>query len=254
MALIKNEIPILEYDTEPQAVIMPARKKLYSFPSKAVFLFLFDEVERFAAANGCVEIGEFVSITKKYPIYKYVYRNHEICLCQAPMGAAAAVQILDFLIGYGVKEIVSAGTCGALVDLPENKMLIPIEALRDEGTSYHYLPPERTVKINEKATRAIARALEKQSIEYEFCKTWTTDGFYRETADMVRHRKAEGCTVVDMECSGLAACAEFRGVVFGQLLFTADTLANVEAHDDRDWGMDSFSIALSLALDAVCEI
>ena len=254
MSLYKNEIPILEYDTDPQAVIMPARKNLFKFPPKAVFPFLSDEVEQFAKANGCEIIGEFISITKKYPIYSLNYINHEICLCQAPMGAAAAVQILDFLIGYGVTEVISAGTCGALVDLPENKMLIPTEALRDEGVSYHYLPPERTVKMNGKAVSAIVCAFEKQAVAYEFCKTWTTDGFYRETAEMVRHRKNEGCTVVEMECAGLAACAEFRDIVFGQILFTADTLANVEAHDDREWGAASFPIALSLALDAVCEI
>ena len=254
MALVRNSIPILEYDDAQQAVIMPNRKNICSFPSKAVFPFLFDETERFAAANGGEKIGEFISITKKYPIYKVLYKGHEICLCQAPAGSAAAVQILEFLIGYGVKEVISAGTCGALADLPENKLLIPTEALRDEGTSYHYLPPARTVEINKEAVSAIARAFEKQAMEYELCKTWTTDAFYRETADMVRHRKAEGCTVVEMECSALAACAEFRHIVFGQILFTADSLANVEAHDERNWGAASFPAALSLALDAVCEI
>lgn len=253
MALIKNEIPILEYDTEQMAVIMPNRKNLYSFPRKAVFPFLLDEIERYALENNCEKIGEFVSVTKLYPIYKAIHKGYEICLCQAPLGSSASVQILDFLIGYGVKEIISAGSCGALLDFPENEFLIPTEALRDEGTSYHYLPPSRTVKINEEAVNAIITALDKQSIKYELCKTWTTDGFYRETSEMVEYRKKEACSVVEMECAGLASCAEFRKIKFGQILFTADTLANIQAHDDRDWGAASFSIALKIALDAVCE-
>lgn len=254
MALIKNEIPILEYDSEQRAVIMPNPKNLYSFPKKAVFPFLLDEIETYAIENNCEKIGEFVSITKLYPIYKTIHNGYEICLCQAPLGSSASVQILDFLIGYGVKEIISVGSCGALYDFPENELLIPIKALRDEGTSYHYLPPKRTIDINESAVNAIVSTLKRQSIKFEYCITWTTDGFFRETADMVKYRKEEGCSVVEMECAGLAACAEFRSAVFGQILFTADTLANIEAHDGRDWGAASFSIALKLALDAVCEI
>ena len=62
--------------------------------------------------------------------------------------------------------------------------------------------------------------------------TWTTDGFFRETQDMVRHRLQEGCSVVEMECSALAACCRRRGAAFGQFFFTADSLADVRAYDD----------------------
>ena len=68
---------------------------------------------------------------------------------------------------------------------------------------------------------------------------------------MVRYRKSEGYSVVEMECASMAACAKVRGVVFGQLLFTADSLANVDAHDGRNWGNDTFAVAMELALDAV---
>lgn len=51
---------------------------------------------------------------------------------------------------------------------------------------------------------------------------------------MVAYRKEEGFSVVEMECASLVACAEFRNIVFGQLLFTADSLANIESHDTRN--------------------
>ena len=57
-----------------------------------------------------------------------------------------------------------------------------------------------------------------------------------------------------MECSSLAACSEFRNIIFGQILFTADTLADIHNYDERGWGGDSFEIALSLCLDAVINI
>lgn len=254
MGLIKNEIPILEYDDCQTAVLMPNKKQLYSFPKKAVFPFLGTHIDDFAQENNCEKIGEFVSITKIYSIYEFEYKGEKICLCQAPVGASAAVQFLDFLIGCGVEQIISAGSCGALTHINENEFLIPTEALRCEGTSYHYLPPSRTVKVNEKTVFAIEKALKDNLIPFSYCKTWTTDGFFRETKEFVEYRKSEGFTVVEMECSALCACAEFRKVTFGQFLYTADTLADIESHDDRNWGEKSIPIALKLCFDAVISI
>jgi uridine phosphorylase len=254
MALIKHEFPILERDTEQIAVIMPNRKSLYSLPRKCVFAFLGDFTDQFALEIDSERVAVFESITKEYPIYKTFYKGEEICFCQAPCGASAATQILDFLIAYGVKYIISCGSCGALHDFAENEIIIPISALRDEGTSYHYVAPSREIEINSVAVNAIKRAANAFNIGYEECKTWTTDGFYRETKEMVTYRKQEGCAVVEMECSALAACASFRNAVFGQILFTADTLVCLDSHDERDWGKSSFEIALKLSLEAVYQI
>ena len=81
MPLTKNDISILEYDTEQRAVLMPNRKNLYSFPEKAAFPFLCDEIEEYAVQNNCEVIGEFVTITKRFPIYKAIHNEQEICLC-----------------------------------------------------------------------------------------------------------------------------------------------------------------------------
>ena len=74
------------------------------------------------------------------------------------------------------------------------------------------------------------------------------------TLEMVAYRKAEGCSVVEMECASLAACAQFRNILFGQLLFTADSLANIESYDKRNWGDRCFDLAMDLAMDAAAEV
>lgn len=94
----------------------------------------------------------------------------------------------------------------------------------------------------------------KQNLPYRKCKSWTTDGFYRETKEMVLYRKSEWYSVVEMECASMAACAKMRDVIFGQLLFTADSLANVEKHDCRNWGNGLFNTAMELAFMAVLEL
>ncbi len=255
MAIYKNDIPILEYDDSELAVIMPTHEQLdIKLPEKAVYGFLGDVIDEYADRQKLAPVAHFISATKKYPVYVTTYKGEQICVCQAPVGAAPSVQILDWLIGYGVKKVISAGSCGALVDLPENMFLVPTRALRDEGTSYHYLPPSRYVEMNPNVLQAIERAMNRRNLNYVECTAWTTDGFYRETKEMIEYRKEEGCSVVEMECSALAACAEFRGIEFGQILFTADTLANVDSYNERDWGADSFEKALYICLDIICEL
>lgn len=250
MALFKHQLPILEYDDAPTAVIQPDHERLnLALPRKAVFAFLGGCIGRYAKEQGLEPVAEFLSITKKYPVYVVNYKGEDICLCQAPVGAPAAVQIMDWLISYGVKTVISSGSCGVLTDLPENAFLLPTKALRDEGTSYHYLPPARWVELDDAVLRKMKERLDGLGLPYAECATWTTDGFFRETREMVEYRKEEGCTVVDMECAALAACARFRGVTFGQLLFTADTLANTERYDERGWGVDSLEKALMLSLE-----
>lgn len=255
MSILKNEIPILEYDTDPTAVIMPDHEHIeMRLPKKAVFAFLGDAVDRYAQEHRAKVVAHFVSVTKEYPVYLLDVEGQQICLMQAPVGASAATQILDWLIGYGVSEIISCGSCGVLVDMKENTFLVPCKALRDEGTSYHYLPPERFVDVSPKARSSIEKTMENHNLHYREVVTWSTDGFYRETKEKVDDRKSEGCSVVEMECSALASCAKMRGVVWGELLFTADTLADTEHYDERNWGEKSVEYALELCVEAVMNI
>ena len=248
----KHAIPILEFDDNPQAVIMPNHEGLdLQLPKKCIYAFLEEEIDRYAQEVGADCVGEFVSATKTYPVYVMSYKGEKICLAQAPVGSAPAAQFMDWLIGYGVEKIISTGTCGVLTDIEENAFLVPVRALRDEGTSYHYAPPTRYMEMQTEAISAIEQVLEQLGIPYEEVMTWSTDGFYRETAEKVAYRKEEGCAVVEMECSALAAVAHLRGVIWGQLLFTADSLADLENYDSCDWGSEAFDKALELCLEIV---
>ena len=84
--------------------------------------------------------------------------------------------------------------------------------------------------------------------------TWTTDGFTEKRLKRWLIAKEEGCAVVEMECSALAAVAQLRGVLWGELLFTADSLADLDQYDSRDWGSEAFEKALELCLEIAFQI
>ena len=138
--------------------------------------------------------------------------------------------------------------------MPENIFLIPTRALRDEGASYHYVAPSRYIEVDCRALTAIETVLRQASIPYQEVMTWSTDGFYREKPDKVAYRIEEGCSVVEMECAALAAVAQLRDAVWGLLLFTADSLADLENYDQRDWGSEAFGEALVLCLDIIVQM
>ena len=91
MALIKNEIPILEYDTEEHAVLMPGERWNYEFTEKAVMLFMEPEIDEFVINHECELVGKFDSVTKTFLVYKTVHKGVTITFCQAPLGGAGAV-------------------------------------------------------------------------------------------------------------------------------------------------------------------
>lgn len=253
--IIKHEIPILEFDADETAVVSPTHEKLdLKLPRKCVFAFLGEYIDEYASKTETQQVSEFASITKRYPVYVTNYKGEEVALCQAPVGAAPAAQILDWLIAHGACEIISAGSCGALQAFPEGTFLVPSKALRDEGTSYHYAPPSRFINVSEKARASIKETILEHGMKYMEVITWSTDGFFRETKEKVAYRKSEGCSVVEMECSALAACAAFRGATWGMILYTADSLADVDKYDERNWGGNAYEYALTLCLDAVIKL
>lgn len=245
------DFPLLEYDPNPRAVLEPAHDAPgLRLPESLAFPFVGDCVGEYARARDLPVLDEFVTITKRIPVYKV---SEGLCLCEAPMGAPMAAACLDRLIACGVKRVVAAGSCGALIDLPENAIILPRRALRDEGTSYHYLPAERWIELDEGMRERIERVLRRKGIPFVESDTWTTDAIFRETAGKIARRREEGCGVVEMECAALAAVARFRGATFGQFLYTADTLADAEAYDERDWGNASVLPALKLCLEIAAE-
>ena len=131
----KHELPILEYDDASPEVLRPNHDaEDLHLPEKCVYAFLGDTIDQYARQVGAEVAETFETTTKTYPIYIVRQNGMEFCLCQAPLGASAAAQFMDCLVACGCKKIIAAGSCGVLTELAENEFLVPVKALRDEGT------------------------------------------------------------------------------------------------------------------------
>ena len=131
--------------------------------------------------------------------------------------------------------------------------MIPTEAYRDEGTSYHYAPASDYIRI--KNHDIVKAFMEENRIPYVLGKTWTTDAFYRETVNNFEKHKADGCISVEMEGSAVQAVCDFRGLEVYMFFTGGDLLDAPEWTDRKEKGQiertqhdpGHFDIALALA-------
>ncbi|AFR22096.1 nucleoside phosphorylase [Lactobacillus helveticus] len=239
---------ILDFDNDQHAVLEPEVEHLpFKFHSKLLYAFVpASDIENFLKSVPHKVLGKYDTISFQPNIYEIEINHEKMTLCQAPLGAAAATMLLDWLIAYGVKQVLAFGNAGAIKELPENAMFLPVKAIRGEGTSFYYKEPGQFIDMRSNYLNEIGKVITDMNLDYDEITTWTTDGFFRETSKKVKQFQKLGAVTIEMECAAIAACAQFRKVEFAQILFTADSLANIENYDYRNWGHESHAVGLDV--------
>lgn len=229
--------PILEFDPTTEAIIEPARviKRLDNMPEGCVLCFFQDVINQVCVENESPVLAHLDTEIGRNPIYDLTTETGRLAVVHPGVGAALAAGFLEELIALGCKKFIACGGAGVLKpEITVGHVVVPTGAVRDEGTSYHYLPPGREVHPSPEGIAAIEATLKKHHVPYVMGKTWTTDAFYRETRAKMERRRDEGCITVEMEAAAFFAIAQFRGVSFAQLLYGGDDISGDE-WDHREW-------------------
>ena len=227
-----------EFDDNKKAVLNASDciKKIDGFPKVAVSCFARSTFEGLLASLQGREITRTSIANMEIPIYEVEYKGIKVALFNSYVGAAGCVAVIEDLFAMGLEKLVLFGTCGVLdKSIKDCSIVIPDRAVRDEGTSYHYMSACDEVKVNEGYIDIFKEFLKENGITYSVGKAWTTDGIYRETRNKVNKRKAQGCICVDMECSAVAALAKFREKEILHFFYAADNL------DTEHWDPRSLS-------------
>jgi uridine phosphorylase len=226
------DLPLFEGDLGAEGVLEPSRLFANTdAPARAVMCFFQEVVREFGAPVH----ARMTSVYGGRPMYETRHRGKRVAFFFPGVGAPAAAACLEEAIAMGCRGFIAVGGAGALVpNLTIGHAVVVDSAVRDEGTSFHYLAPSRTVEADDLATMAIVTALEAVDVPYVRGRSWTTDAIYRETRERMQRRVAEGCLTVEMEAAAFFAIARFRNVRIGQLLYAGDALHGDE-WDGRDW-------------------
>ena len=229
-----------EFDNCKSSTFNPEEieNRIIGFPTIGITCFSKKLMDRYVEIFNGEKISEISNANGRVPVYKINYKGLDIALFMSRVGAAACTVSYEEVIVMGLEKLIMFGTCGVLEkSIDDLAIIIPNSAIRDEGTSYHYIKSHREIEVNKKYKKEFIEILNNNQVDYTEGKVWTTDAPYRETKEKVLRRKEEGAICVDMECSAMNAVADFRGKDFFQFFYAADNLDS-NKWDKRSLGND----------------
>lgn len=233
---LRCDFPILEFDPSTEALIEPHNLiKAIDAPEHCVLCFFQDVITHLNEQGRLKVIRQLGSEIGENPLYEMDVDGKRLALFHPGVGAPLAAGFMEELIALGCRHFIICGGAGVLDGgLGLGHIIVPSSAVRDEGTSYHYLPPAREVAASAAGITAIEKVLQRDNVDYVVGKTWTTDAIYRETPAKIRLRQNEGCIAVEMEAAAFFAVAQFRGVTAAQILYGGDDVSS-DKWDSRHW-------------------
>jgi uridine phosphorylase len=234
---VADTVPLLEFDPGRSAFLEPSlnQSAVDGAPLAAVACFFPEVVQALANAGRPI-----MNLPSREPLWEIEYADQRLALFYPGVGAPLASYTLELVIAAGCRAIVACGGAGAMrPGLPMGHHVITVTAaIRDEGTSYHYIPPARWIAADPEAAALLSAVVTERGLPHLAGLTWTTDGIFRETPSRIARRRDEGCLTVEMEAAALLAVTSFRGVKFGQYLYAGDDLSG-PTWDERGWGRAS---------------
>lgn len=168
-----------------------------------------------------------------------------IGLIARTIGGAYAVLVAEQLAASGAKVIVGITSAGRVsAELPIPALVVATSAVRDEGTSFHYLPPARTVNGDPRFAAVLAQSLAGSGLPVHEGPVWTTDAPYRETATQLRRYAADGVLAVEMQAASIFAFAAARGVACGVVAHVTNGVDHATPAEQFDKGSQELAFQL----------
>lgn len=251
--------PIIDHDTAEPAVFEPGNllegaRRQKGLPKGGVpagcLLDMDGElVERLVGSGRAVADPAWPCFHTK--LYRWRTGEAEVGVVGGTVGAPFAVLVAEELFASGCEALVSISSAGLIASDARPPLFVLIErALRDEGTSYHYLPPARYADADAALTDAVAQALAGTATPFLRGASWTTDAPFRESGSLVAGRRAEGILSVEMEAAALLAMGRAAGRPVTCLAHVTNAMAT-RPEDFEKGGHDGQEEALEVCARAV---
>lgn len=232
----KATVPLLEFDPATKTII-EAKSLFKTQPhAKRCLITYFEDVVEKLVAEDVLEPAFVIRSEGLRPrVYKITDAKEITYVLLTSVGAPNAARAVETMCALGVKKFIVTSGAGTLnSNVTKDKICLPASCVRDEGTSYHYASPARESKIDKTTMEKIKSVLDKNQVQYETTKSWSTDGIFRQTTARVANRIREGCQMVEMECAAYYSVAAFKNVALGALYYCGD-IVKKEGWEYKIW-------------------
>lgn len=256
--------PLLEHDPADPPVFLPGnlleaarfRKGLPRMKAPAGCLLDFDGelVEHLVAAGRAAAEPSWPCFHTR--LFRWRADGAEYGVIGGTVGAPFAVLVAEELFALGCEALVSISSAGLIAaEFSPPFFLLIDRALRDEGTSHHYVSAGRFSEAVPSLTAAVARRIAASGIPVETGASWTTDAPFRETERLIASRRDEGIVSVEMEAAALLALgtAVRKPVVCLAHITNAMATRGEDFEKGGDAGLEESLAVCALALSAALE-
>ena len=170
---MRQAYPILEHDPARDAVIEPSHGvEPMDVPERCVICFFPEVIEKVRQEKTATMIKECRWEDGPHRFYELESDGQRLAFFHPGVGAPVSAGMLEVAIALGCEKFIACGGAGVLdKDIAVGHIVVPQSAIRDEGTSYHYLPPSREVNASPEGIAAIKAVLEKHGLDYVVAKT-----------------------------------------------------------------------------------
>jgi len=183
-----------------------------------------------------------------------VKKNGAIVLTNFGGGSPILAELAEELVVMGARRMITMTWGGILQsDIKAGDIVVCNRAIRDDGTSHHYLAPEKYIDANEQLVQQIVEAIRARGSSCMIGTTWTTDAPYRETLEEIKQYQAEGVKTVEMESAGLFTIGQVRNIQTASVVIGMDSLADYKwrVPDKLDDIMRSLEIVYAASVDVL---
>ncbi len=213
-----NEILLNKYYNEqsvflPENLLREARRQKKKKECNVPAVCLFDpdgDLAQYLIKNGKASKNECWACYHS-SLYSFELEERELGIIPCIVGSSYAVLVAEQLFVSGCRLLLSVTSAGIINQSVITKRFVLIkDAIRDEGTSYHYLPPNKASALNAEILQKIYPTLQQEECPFFEASSWTTDAPYRETQTAINNMKEQNIVCVEMEAAALYALSAVK--------------------------------------------
>lgn len=212
------------YDSDLRTYIDPFKEASYyraAQPLPSTLIYSPFIISKFPRRTRTLKVKKLPRLYQGTHFYSI---GDHILYFQGTMGAPATVMFLETLIALGIKEVVFLGFAGAIQQISIGDKLLVTEAIRLEGTSYHYLPSHSLSVPSKGLRKKLDLFFSNKGISFVEGKVCSTDAPFRETFNLIEDLRQRQVLAIDMEVAAVFAIAAFRKINVSAVVIVSDEL------------------------------
>lgn len=184
----------------------------------------------------------------------------DITIINFGMGSAMAATIMDLLSAVEPEAVLFLGKCGGLKKLTQiGDIILPIAAIRGEGTSNDYMPAEVPALPSFRLQMAVSHSIRKYGMDYFTGTVYTTNRrVWEHDQKFKKYLRKIRALGIDMETATIFMVGFVNSIPHGALLLVSDSPMDPEgvktAESDRKVTGNFVGKHLQIGIDSLCEL